>query len=309
MTLDEVVALAENASGECGTIDFKSGFDISSKLDWAEIIKDIVALANSGGGCLIFGANDKGKHIGIDVSDYLNIDPADITNKVNAYTGVQFAHFSILPMVKDAGKFAVFAVGEANIPMVFIKNGPHKLEGRNNKPVFVKGSVYFRHGAKSEPGTSEDLRYWLDRKLNNIRDQWLTGIRKVVETSGANEMHVSEAKAVGYANFTNSNDAPSVKALNTEEYWKYTESEVVAFIKEKLGQDFKFSGHDIRCIKLKYEISGSNNPDFVLKPHAKASPQYSMPFVEWVISELKSNTNFLKDSREAFKSNGNSYRF
>ena len=36
-------------------IDFKRQFDITSQADWCEIVKDIVAMANSGGGFIVIG--------------------------------------------------------------------------------------------------------------------------------------------------------------------------------------------------------------------------------------------------------------
>ena len=47
---------------------------------------------------------------------------------------------------------------------------------RKQKTAFSAGTVYFRHGAKSEPGTSEDLRASLERELDRIRSSWLDGI-------------------------------------------------------------------------------------------------------------------------------------
>ena len=43
------------AKRESKHIEFKEGFDPASGHDWCESIKDIVAIANSGGGVLIFG--------------------------------------------------------------------------------------------------------------------------------------------------------------------------------------------------------------------------------------------------------------
>jgi hypothetical protein len=36
--------------GESTTLDFKSSFDPDSKQDWCELIKDMLAMSNSGGG-------------------------------------------------------------------------------------------------------------------------------------------------------------------------------------------------------------------------------------------------------------------
>jgi len=65
------------------------------------------------------------------------------------------------------------------------------VESRRN--VFSVGTVYFRHGAKSEPGTSDDLRQFLEREIEATRRTWLDGIAKVVEgtSRGSNCRHRS----------------------------------------------------------------------------------------------------------------------
>jgi len=40
---------ADTVVGESASADFKSSFDPQSKQDWCELIKDIVAMSNSGG--------------------------------------------------------------------------------------------------------------------------------------------------------------------------------------------------------------------------------------------------------------------
>src|SRR5919106_1038374 len=59
--------------------------------------------------------------------------------------------------------------------------GTYEVAHGRQKTVFSVGAVYFRHGAKSEPGTSEDLRMFLERELELVKRSWLDGIAKVVE--------------------------------------------------------------------------------------------------------------------------------
>ena len=63
-------------SSETDDLDFKAEFH--NKLgDWLEIIKDVVAFANSGGGTVLIGVNDDGSPSGADVSVICETDPAD----------------------------------------------------------------------------------------------------------------------------------------------------------------------------------------------------------------------------------------
>ena len=90
MLKEDILSSIEHGS-ESGSVEYKASFDPSSGADWLEIIKDIVALANSGGGVIVFGIADNGKVSGFDPSALTGIDPAVLTDKISKYTGQQFA--------------------------------------------------------------------------------------------------------------------------------------------------------------------------------------------------------------------------
>ena len=57
--------------GESASLDFKSSFDPESKQDWCELIKDIVAMSNSGGGSIVVGVDDDGNLSNSDIAPLL----------------------------------------------------------------------------------------------------------------------------------------------------------------------------------------------------------------------------------------------
>lgn len=63
-------ASVEEAPTESATIDFKAGFDVQWQNDWCEVVKDVVAMANSGGGLIVFGVNDDGTPSRSDPQDH-----------------------------------------------------------------------------------------------------------------------------------------------------------------------------------------------------------------------------------------------
>jgi hypothetical protein len=74
--------------------------------------------------------------------------------------------------------------------MVFTKPGSYEIAGGRQKTAFAQGTVYFRHGSKSEPANSDDLASWRDREVEKVRKTWLGGIRKVVETGSGDTVNV-----------------------------------------------------------------------------------------------------------------------
>lgn len=76
MTID-----IDTVAGESATVDFKLSFDPKSKGEWCELIKDIVAMSNSGGGSIVVGVDDDGNpSTNSDIAPLLAVDPADVTN-------------------------------------------------------------------------------------------------------------------------------------------------------------------------------------------------------------------------------------
>ncbi len=178
---DKLLDKAISAKRESNHVDFKEEFDPNEDRNWCEIIKDIVAMANSGGGIIIIGLRNNGSPSGTDVSTIFQIDPAEITDKIAKYTGEQFGEFTIQEASREGCKIAIWQISGISIPMIFIRPGTYNVTGdKYPKSAFSQGSVYFRHGAKSEPGNTNDLRKSLERELTLIRKSWLKDIRKVI---------------------------------------------------------------------------------------------------------------------------------
>lgn len=179
--MDDIVKKALRASRESKRIEFKRGFDASAPGSWCELIKDIVALANSGGGIVIFGLDSTGALSGESISEIAGMDPANLSNKLMKYIGVPNFEIEAFGLKKRGKNLHALVVSGTSIPYVFEQPGTYDIGGGKQKSAFGLGTVYFRHGAKSEPGTNDDLRASMDRALNGIRKSWIKGVRQVVQ--------------------------------------------------------------------------------------------------------------------------------
>ncbi len=177
----ELLKVALEAASETAQIEFKRKFDPNQAGEYLEIIKDIVAMANSGGGIILFGVDDNGVPVpDFDVDAVLGIDPADITDKLYKYTGYKFGGFEIREANKNGVRVVAFVIHEVDTPMVFSKPGTYSAgNGKKQNRAFSRGTVYFRHGAKSEPAVREDLQQWLQRAKQAARDELLKRISVV----------------------------------------------------------------------------------------------------------------------------------
>ncbi|MGD0347015.1 MAG: ATP-binding protein [Terracidiphilus sp.] len=186
----DLIERARSATRESKQIEFKAKFDPASSGEWCEIIKDIVAVANSGGGIILFGVNDDGSHSGIPSEPIRKIDLADLSNKITKYTGCADPLVEIQEVERRGHLLPAFIIQPAVSLLVFGIQGQYADEAGKQKSAFAKGTIYFRHGAKSEPGTSEDLRSSFQRLINQTRNSWLRQVRKVVRAPAGSEFVV-----------------------------------------------------------------------------------------------------------------------
>src|SRR5437867_11418209 len=143
--MTDLVKKALTAKRESKHIEFKQSFDPSSAGEWCELIKDLAAIANSGGGIIVFGLDSLGVPTGESVNAIAAIDPADIANKISKYTGLVDFEFEIRSFNKKGHPLVAFVVLPAAIPLVFEKPGTYDIGSGKQRNAFGVGTVYFRH--------------------------------------------------------------------------------------------------------------------------------------------------------------------
>lgn len=136
-------------------VEFKEKCDHADAQDLCEVIKDIVAMANSGGGHILFGVKNDGSASDWDCTLLRGLDPAQLTDKIASYVGEQFSEFDIYEAERRGIRIAVMEIRPVHIPLIFVRPGTYDVGQGKQKTAFGRGTAYFRHGAKSEPGTSQ----------------------------------------------------------------------------------------------------------------------------------------------------------
>jgi Putative DNA-binding domain len=292
-----------NAEGESPDLDFKATFDPSSTGDWCELVKDIVAFANSGGGWIVFGVNDDGTPSNADLGPLKKLDPAVVVDKIEKYTDQHFADFSLSTLTRSGSEVVAMGISGAAMPIVFAATGNYEVAGKQ-KNAFQKGTVYFRHGAKSEPGSTDDLRKALEREVDRVRSSWLDGIQKVVTAPPgstfsvlSNEVRLSGDQDATSVRLVNDESAPAFKAMRTDLLYPHRQKELIAKV-NSLISGLKITGHDVLCVRKAHGID--TNLTFFYKPQY-SSPQYSDAFAEWIAQQHGADPDFFQKAREACK--------
>jgi hypothetical protein len=305
-TVAERVAAAQR---ESRTLDFKERFDPNETSECIELIKDIIAMANSGGGLIVIGICDNGKASSANVQPVLDFDPAKLADKIQSYTGVHFVDFEISEAKRGRKRVAVLVIGATpDAPIVFTRPGTYAIEGgkKQQKTVFSKGTVYFRHGAKSEPGTTADLQRALDRRLDKLREQWIDRVRQVVLAPEGARLAMVEAIASDKAGtptkirITNDPDAIVYGQLSPDETHPYRQKELLQELNKRLPRGVSVNAHDVLSVRRVHGITEATHPQFTYEPNW-SSPQYSEQFVDWLLSRWNANNTFFESAKSRFR--------
>lgn len=302
--MGEFKGVLDRMDAKTAYIDFKDGFNIDSKKDWCEIVKNSVAMANSGGGIILIGAGDDGVPSGSDVTPVLDIDLTVLADMIAAYTGERFSGFKIAELDKEGVKIAALLIESVSIPMVFIKPGTYDIndggdgndEGAGGQQtVFESGAVYFRHGARSEPGNPSDMTKVVGRELEKLHRSWFSCVEKTDKTPA---QHMTQPVA------TTSNAA---RMPNQSEYgvaipdrtYPHIQKEVVHRVNERLSGKKHITAHDTLCVRRIYRVDESK-PQFYYKSKF-ASAQYSEDFVDWLVERYEKDPLFFEKTREQYR--------
>ena len=131
-TLLERALLATRASRR---IELKETLDLDER--------DVAAMANSGGGVILFGVDRHGEPTGAELASIL--PPQSVET------------------VKFGKRVLAMIISEAPTPIV------------------CDGVVYVRRGARTVPATTEELARMVQRRVDEARREWLGAVRRVVK--------------------------------------------------------------------------------------------------------------------------------
>lgn len=297
--MDEI-NIALKAKRETTRIEFKSEFDVAVLADWCELIKDLIAISNQGGGIILIGVGNDGKASGFDVAAVLALDPAKISDKVGPYIGGQHFECEVLSAEKDGKQVAVLKVAGVEYPFVFTKPGTYPVADNKQKNAFAVGTVYFRHGAKSAPGTTEDLRKHTEKRVEAIRKEWMGGMRKVIRAPTGSTVEVlppdvraSDSPHATPIRITDDPKAIVMGIADPDITHPYRQIDVIREIKSQFP-DIRLTAFDMLSVRHTHSIDGDKKMVYKSK---YSSPRYSQVFVDWVIKSYKADKTFFETAK------------
>ena len=234
-----------------------------------DLTTDVAALANSGGGVIV-------------LEDRAPIDSTTLAARLG-YDGI-----SVHEIARNGGTATAVVV-----------------EAVTDAPILVEQQAYFRHGAKSKPATSDDLRKFLERRLDLVRRQWLKSIREVlIAPEGAHVAVVETTERDEHGEpvlirLSADPNAPVYGRLDPDRTHPYRQKEVVIEVNRKLPEGVEVKGYDILSVRRVHEISEENQPEFTHVPKF-GSPQYSDAFVDWIVEQHAKDPRFFAKAKDKY---------
>lgn len=158
---DEMITQAvENSVPESEDLDFKQSLPSKESLVQSDVKKDLAAMANYGGGVIIYGVTDSDSRAGT----RLDAGPVD-DNYIQAYQRVAYNHVTpplhnveVVPLVSDDGTHAVAVIVPAS------QQVPHMLIGKDKK-----FNVPIRHGADTGWLPESEIARLYQQRFNAAR--------------------------------------------------------------------------------------------------------------------------------------------
>ena len=261
---------------------------LHAAVDYVELVRDVAALANSGGGVIV-------------LDGIAGVDEELLHEQLGQYAEPEFEGVDVEPLSRNGRpSTAVVVEGVKNSPLVFTQTG--RIGGEH--VAFVRGGLYFRHGAKSEAATGEDVRDFIRRQLEATRTQWLANIRQVMHAPDGAEVAVIETAERDdegrptLIRLTTDPHAPLYGQVDPDQSHPYRQKEVIREVNTRLGEG-AVNAFDVLSVRRVHAISEETRPEFVHVPKF-GSPQYSDAFVEWLVGEQERDPGFFEAAKASY---------
>lgn len=151
---------------EAQDLDYKFCLELTSKRSGIEICKDIIAMANTYGGHIVFGVQDTDFYpVGMPLETY--IDSAKLADILDNYIHERIDWLLANHTLEIDGEqrlFAVLYVAPSSIPIVTAKTGAYEDGKGRPKVVFNEGEWLVRSESRSQRASPADVRALLQRR-------------------------------------------------------------------------------------------------------------------------------------------------
>ena len=186
-----VRAVPAHSKVECARFELKREFSPSSHA-WAELAKDVVAMANSGGGVILFGVDDNGTRRGLPESLLPVLDAAKVTDQLRRRAPSASVSTAYLERTYYGKLYGALVVQPLRVPLVFDKEWGY--QGTDGKPriAIQPGVLYVRAPGKSAPASQADVHEIWEQSVSLAFEKTMARIERVASLPFDSELIVTD---------------------------------------------------------------------------------------------------------------------
>ena len=205
-TLDKFREFLHSQTGEHNSIDFKSQW-----IEDATLAKEMLALANSQGGIIVFGvAENEDKSIKIDGLPAIK-DKAVISNGIKKFISSDLK-YEIHDFSYDSSEYEVLK--GKYFQMLVIEDTPKHVPflAKKESGTLKQNMIYIRRGTSCEIANEEELREIINRRINYLHplsgeplklDEHLNQLKILYEKIEKEHVYYKSTLAMGIATLLN----------------------------------------------------------------------------------------------------------
>ncbi len=168
---------------ENSDLERKLTLDPDEPKDRLKLVREIVAMVNSGGGLIEIGVADDGTDVGVSRQLAAKFDPARLGDMVESYVSPDRVELTIEQRSLPGDELVIeIAVPRAPDPPLVLRQAGNYVDGKGRQSaLFPAQSVYVRRNTKAEPANREDYRQWREEAVQRARNEILERLTMVVE--------------------------------------------------------------------------------------------------------------------------------
>lgn len=248
---------------------FRNAVDES---EWLTLVRDIVALANSGGGVVLFGVTRTGDASGDDLSSLPDI--ARIVRGVAEWTGGDFDDFEFVDATKQGKIVRALVVGDSPTPLAS-----------------PEGIVYVRRGPRTVPASTAEIAASIERHVRTAQREWLTAVRRAIRAPAQPE--ISGPVPIRVVHDTS---APAYRVVDYDKTHPYRQKELLAAFRHQVP-DRPVNQFDLLAVRHTHHTD--DRPDF---SHQSlfGTRQYSQKFLDWLVDAARRDPQFFERARAEY---------
>ncbi|MGY4884131.1 MAG: ATP-binding protein [Nanobdellota archaeon] len=175
-----VINFLKHQKKESSYLDFKLKIDLSKDSDFPEIVKDILAFSNYGGGWILVGWKEekKSQYFPVGMPENCSIDQSILQEKFNSYIDdpivIEYKEIEEI-YNNEKRRFGFVYIPPSRKLLVPIKEGKYTKDGKE-RLIFNLGTVYYRRGTQNINPSKYELELIEKRlKKENYKLSFLSG--------------------------------------------------------------------------------------------------------------------------------------